>query len=153
MALVMKGEVDDDAVVARLGAGEGQTGRAGQEVGVQVRVGGDRDPQPTPHGGCPHRPQVSRHIDRQRPAIPQLHQVGRVPRPSSTTGTSTAPVTADLPSSSSPGGHGQPGSLPLGEPVGQPPCPEPVAGQFPDRIVGVHAVGAAAVGHHLGIGG
>ena len=57
-----------------------QLPRPGQEVGVQVRVGGERGRQPVPGGGRPHRPQVPRHIDRQRPAIPQVHQVGRVPQ-------------------------------------------------------------------------
>ena len=59
----------------------GQLQRPGQEVGMQVRVSGERGRQPVPHGGRPHRPQVPRHIDRQRPAIPQVHQVGRVPQP------------------------------------------------------------------------
>ena len=42
----------------------GQLQRAGQEVGVQVRISRERDPQPTPVSGRPHRPQVPRHIDR-----------------------------------------------------------------------------------------
>ena len=41
--------------------------RAGQEVGVQVGVGGERDPQPAPVGGRAHRAQVARRVDRQRP--------------------------------------------------------------------------------------
>jgi len=58
----------------------GQLHRPGQEVGVQVGVGAERDLQLVPVGGRPDRPQVPRHIDRQRPAIPQIGQVGRVPQ-------------------------------------------------------------------------
>jgi len=38
--------------------GHGQLPGAGQEVRVQVGVGGERDPQPVPAGRRPHRPQV-----------------------------------------------------------------------------------------------
>ena len=36
---------------------------------------------PRRRGGRPHRPQVPRHIDHQRPAVAQVHQVGRVAQP------------------------------------------------------------------------
>jgi hypothetical protein len=50
-----------------------QLRRPGQEVGMQMGVSGERCRQPVLPGGRPHRPQVPRHIDRERQAIPQVH--------------------------------------------------------------------------------
>jgi hypothetical protein len=95
----------------------GQLPGSGQEVGVQVRVSGECDRQPAPPGGRPQIPQISqisRRIHRQRLPISQTHQVGRIPQPSSTTGTISVPPPLTPPSA---GGHryrqaGRPASTP-----------------------------------------
>jgi hypothetical protein len=56
----------------------GQLRRPGQEVRVQVRVGGEGDRQPVAAG---RRPQVPRRIHRQCPPVTQAGEVSRVPEP------------------------------------------------------------------------
>ena len=51
---------------------------AGQEVGVQVGVGGVRDPQTTSGGSAADRAQVPRRVHRQRPTVAEVEQVGAV---------------------------------------------------------------------------
>jgi hypothetical protein len=111
----------------------GQLPGSGQEVGVQVRVSGERDRQPAPPGGRPQIPQISRRIHRQRLPISQTHQVGRIPQPSSTTGTISVPPPLTPPSA---GGHRyrQAGPLPLREAVDEAPGAEAVAVQFAHRL-------------------
>ncbi len=58
--------------------GGGKLAGAGQEVGVQVRVGGERDGHTAPGGGGPQRPQVPRRVHRQGPAVAEVEQVGAV---------------------------------------------------------------------------
>jgi hypothetical protein len=51
---------------------------AGEEVGVQVGVGGEGHRQPVPLGGGPQGPQVPARVDGQRPAVAQVDEVGAV---------------------------------------------------------------------------
>ena len=56
----------------------GQLNGPGQEVGVQVRVGGERHPQAPPGRGLAQGPQVAGGVDGQRPPAAQAGQVGGV---------------------------------------------------------------------------
>ena len=56
----------------------GQLHRPGEEVGVQMGVGDEPDPQPGPLRGCPHRAQVPRGIDDQRAAVAQVDEIAAV---------------------------------------------------------------------------
>ena len=51
---------------------------AGEEVGVQVGLDGERDRQPGPLGGGQVRSGVAGRVDDQGAAVAQVEQVGRV---------------------------------------------------------------------------
>jgi hypothetical protein len=52
--------------------GRRQLPGAGQEVRVQVRVGGERDRQPPASRGIGRRAQVEAHVDHHRPAVAEI---------------------------------------------------------------------------------
>ena len=54
---------------------------AGEEVGVQVSIRRKPDGQAPPGGGRAHGPQIARRVHDERPAVPQVDQVGRVAQP------------------------------------------------------------------------
>jgi len=58
----------------------GQLHGPGQEIGVQVRVGGERDRQAPPGRGPAQGAHVTGGVDGQRPPVAQVGQVGRVPQ-------------------------------------------------------------------------
>ena len=64
----------------------GELDRAGEEVGVQVGVRGERHGQPPLVGGGAQRAQVAAGVDRERPAVAEVDQVAVLPRPSSRIG-------------------------------------------------------------------
>jgi hypothetical protein len=59
----------------------GELERAGEEVRVQVGVGGVRDAQPSALGRGADGPQVPAHVDRQGPAVAEIEQVRRIAQP------------------------------------------------------------------------
>jgi hypothetical protein len=58
--------------------GGGQLAAAGQEVGVQVGLGGIGDPQPPPAGQLQVRGRIPGRIDHQGPSVAQLDHIGAV---------------------------------------------------------------------------
>src|SRR6185312_826470 len=58
----------------------GQLRRAGQEVSVQVRVGGERHPQAPPGRGRAQGAQVAGGIHGQRPPVTQVGEVRGIPQ-------------------------------------------------------------------------
>jgi len=63
------------------GALGGQFAAAGDEVGMQVGLHRKGDPQPPPPGKVQVRGRVADRVDRQRPPVAQVDQVGGVPEP------------------------------------------------------------------------
>ena len=57
----------------------GKADRTRQEVGVQVRLRGERDGQSVRRRGGVDRPQVERGVHGQSPPITQIHQISLVP--------------------------------------------------------------------------
>lgn len=59
----------------------GELERAGEEVGVQVGVGGVRDAQPAPLGGRAQGAQIPARVHRQGASVAQVDEVGAVAQP------------------------------------------------------------------------
>jgi hypothetical protein len=59
----------------------GKTRGTGDEVGMQVRLGRDRHPQAAPIRCRIQAPKVQTRVDRQRPAVPEINQIGLVAQP------------------------------------------------------------------------
>ncbi len=61
--------------------GGGEVEGAGEEVGVQVGLGRERDAETGRGGHLPEAAQVAAGVDGQRPAVAEVDQVGAVPEP------------------------------------------------------------------------
>jgi len=59
---------------------------AGEEVGVQMRIRGERNRQAAPLGRPVQSAQVTACVDSQRAAVTEVEQIGAVASPSSTSG-------------------------------------------------------------------
>ena len=129
----------------------GQLSCAAEEVGMQVGVGGPRDPKPATFRCCPDRTQVTADVHDECTTISQVHEVGGVAQPlvqdrmnRQLTHPHSAPslVGARLLRSL----HRQPSRCPLRKPVLEARGGMPALVQQPDSVVGVDAVRATAVG-------
>jgi hypothetical protein len=65
----------------RCAVGVGQLAGAGQEIGVQMGVRGERHPQPPLLNGRPHGAQVAAGVHHQGPTVAEVGEVGAVAQP------------------------------------------------------------------------
>ncbi|SHW21311.1 Uncharacterised protein [Mycobacteroides abscessus subsp. abscessus] len=54
---------------------------AGEEIGVQVRVGGEGDGQPAPGRDLVHGTQIAAHVDDERAPVTEIDEIGGVAQP------------------------------------------------------------------------